>query len=96
MTQKDLLITLLEKLGEDWLPAQGLLVLVQEQDVKPEMIEALTQIILHALDETTNESLKAKLTQTADYLRQLHDLELADQTKEALELAKLEEEIMRM
>lgn len=96
MNQKQLLITLLEKLGQDWLPAQGLLVLVQEQDVKPEMIEALTQIILHALDETTNESLKAKLTQTADYLRQLHDLELADQAKEALELAKLEEEIMRM
>ena len=96
MNQKQLLITLLEKLGQDWLPAQGLLVLVQEQDVKPEMIEALTQIILHALDDTTNETLKAKLTQTADYLHQLHDLETADKAKEAEELARLEEEIMKL
>ncbi len=96
MTQKDLLITLLEKLGEDWLPAQGLLVLVKGQDIQPAQIEALTQIILTALDDTTNETLKAKLTQTADYLRQLHDLETADKAKEAEELARLEEEIMNM
>jgi hypothetical protein len=50
MDKKALLLLMLEKLGQDWLPAQGLLVLVKDQQVTAATIDALYKILLSALE----------------------------------------------
>lgn len=96
MDKKALLILMLEKLGQDWLPAEWLLVLVRDQELKPEMIEALYTILLHALETVESDEAKAKLSKGADYLAQMLALEAKSKEEEATELQDLEKLIEMM
>lgn len=89
MTNKELLIALLEKLGTDWLPAQWLLILVRDHELKPETISALLQIITDAIDRTTDETMKTRLSKASDFLLQLQAREATEKAAEEADLETL-------
>ena len=96
MDKKALLILMLEKLWADRLPAEWLLVLVRDQELKPEMIEALYKILLHALETVESDEAKVKLSKGADYLQHLMTLEEKSKEEDAAALSELEQMIAQM
>lgn len=90
MDKKALLLLMLEKLGQDWLPAQGLLILVKDQQVTPATIDALYKILLSALETVEAWAAKDKLMKWAAYLEQLLESEAKSKEQEQAELSQLE------
>lgn len=90
MDKKALLLIMLEKLGQDRLPAQGLLILVKNQPVTAETIDALYTILLGALETVEAWAAKEKLMKWAAYLEQLLESEAKSKEQEQAELNELE------
>ncbi len=90
MDKKQILITLLEKLWEQWLPANWLILLIKNQDITPETIEGLYQVMRHAFQHTTEESAKRQLEKWVSYVQRLMEAEQQDKQQEAAELVALE------
>jgi hypothetical protein len=61
MDKKAYITQVLEMLKEDWPMAQGLLVLVEQNTLSDEVLDALIQMIQSAIADTDNELLKEKL-----------------------------------
>lgn len=90
MDKKQLLIAMLEKLWEQWLPANWLLILIQEHPITPQTIEWLYQVLQQALLQASDQATKAHLQKWIDYMQRLMEAEQKDKQQDATDLEALE------
>lgn len=91
--QKKLLIQILSKLSEDWLPAKGLLMLVEQWQMSENTIQALMHVVWDAIQNVKDEWLRLKLTKTQTLLENVARLEAESRLDDEKEMEQLMEQM---
>lgn len=90
MDKKAYIIQVLEMLKEDWPMAEGLLVLVEQNTLSDEVLDALIQMIQSAIADTDNELLKEKLLKWKEVFEQIKATEAESKALDQKDIADLE------
>ena len=93
MDHKQLLIWLLEKLQNHWLPAEWLLLVIQQHDISQATIDGLLEIITVAAEHATDDQEKQKLLWAKAYLEKIQQREYEEKILEEQEIEALLEAI---
>jgi hypothetical protein len=75
MSKKDFLIAVLQKLKEDWPPAQGLLIMVTYNLFGEQTVDKISDIIAESIKHTEDQLIKEKLSLAHASLERLQELE---------------------
>lgn len=90
MDKKAYIIQVLEMLKEDRPMAEGLLVLVGQNTLSEEVLDALIQMIQSAIADTDNELLKQKLLKWKEVFEQIKTAEAESKALDDKDIADLE------
>lgn len=96
MDKKSYLLKLLNTLKEVRPLAEGFIVLIENDDLDDEILEALKKSLEVAITTTTDKLAQAKLQKGAEFLEQMKKLEAEKKAEDEADLAKLDELLAQM
>jgi hypothetical protein len=75
LTQQEYLIKLLTQLQDEWPLAEWLLLVLNQPDADPSVVETLLQVMVDAMHATTTQLSAQKIAMTQTILHKIQDLE---------------------